>query len=131
MRETIGCLSHTPHLGTWPATQPCALTGNRTGDLSELIATGMSLFLAPQLTSARKCIVHMHTTRNSPVWNRVYQVKHEFAPVSPTVITALVTPTVKNLGPASAVCVNSVFNCSQRPSLLGTVNLLPFYKMNG
>ena len=29
-----GCLScATPSLGTWPATQACALTGNRTGDL--------------------------------------------------------------------------------------------------
>ena len=33
-RETsmCGCLSHTPLLRTWPATQACALTGNRTGD---------------------------------------------------------------------------------------------------
>ena len=33
-RETsmCGCLSHTPLLGTWPATQACALTGNRTSD---------------------------------------------------------------------------------------------------
>ena len=30
-----GHTSHLPHpqLGTWPATQACALTGNRTGDL--------------------------------------------------------------------------------------------------
>ena len=27
-----GCLSHTPQLGTWPATQACALTVNRTGN---------------------------------------------------------------------------------------------------
>ena len=27
-----GCLSRTPHWGTWPTTQACALTGNRTGD---------------------------------------------------------------------------------------------------
>ena len=36
LRETlIGCLSHThpPKLGTWPETQACALTGNRTCDL--------------------------------------------------------------------------------------------------
>ena len=26
--------SHLPQLGSWPATQECALTGNRTGDLS-------------------------------------------------------------------------------------------------
>ena len=33
-RETlIGCLLHTPQLGTGPATQACALTGNRTSDL--------------------------------------------------------------------------------------------------
>ena len=33
-RETaIGCLLR-PQLGTWPATQACALTGNHTGDLS-------------------------------------------------------------------------------------------------
>ena len=33
-RETvIGCLLH-PQLGTWPATQACALTGNQTGHLS-------------------------------------------------------------------------------------------------
>ena len=34
-RETLmcGCLEH-PLLGTWPATQACALTGNRTSDLS-------------------------------------------------------------------------------------------------
>ena len=25
-----GCLSHAPLLGTWPATQACALTGNQT-----------------------------------------------------------------------------------------------------
>ena len=32
-RETLtcSCLLHAP-LGTWPATQACALTGNRTGD---------------------------------------------------------------------------------------------------
>ena len=34
-RETsISCLSHACRLGTKPATQACALTGNRTGDLS-------------------------------------------------------------------------------------------------
>ena len=27
-----GCLSCAPLLGTWPATQACALTGNRTRD---------------------------------------------------------------------------------------------------
>ena len=27
-----GCLWHVPLLGTWPPTQACALTGNRTGD---------------------------------------------------------------------------------------------------
>ena len=27
-----GCLSCSPELGTWPATQACALTGNQTGD---------------------------------------------------------------------------------------------------
>ena len=27
-----GCLSHAPQLGVWPATQACALTGNRTCD---------------------------------------------------------------------------------------------------
>ena len=27
-----GCLSRTPKLGTWPITQACALTGNRTSD---------------------------------------------------------------------------------------------------
>ena len=27
-----GCLLHVPPLGTWPATQACALTGNRTRD---------------------------------------------------------------------------------------------------
>ena len=27
-----GCLSHAPLPGTWPATQACALTGNRTRD---------------------------------------------------------------------------------------------------
>ena len=27
-----GCLLHTHHLGTWPTTQACALTGNRTSD---------------------------------------------------------------------------------------------------
>ena len=27
-----GCLSSTPLLGTWPATQACALMGNQTGD---------------------------------------------------------------------------------------------------
>ena len=33
-RETsiCGCLSCTPPLGIWPATQACALTGNRTSD---------------------------------------------------------------------------------------------------
>ena len=33
-RETsmCGCLSHAPYLGTWPATQSCALTGNWTSD---------------------------------------------------------------------------------------------------
>ena len=33
-RETsvCGCLSKWPPLGTWPATQACALTGNRTGN---------------------------------------------------------------------------------------------------
>ena len=33
-RETpmCGCLSHTPSRGTWPTTQACALTGNRTSD---------------------------------------------------------------------------------------------------
>ena len=33
-RETsvCGCLSHAPPLGTWPATQACAPTGNRTCD---------------------------------------------------------------------------------------------------
>ena len=33
-RETsmCGCLSCAPSLGTWPATQACALTGNRTGN---------------------------------------------------------------------------------------------------
>ena len=33
-RETsmCGCFSRTPPLGTWPAIQACALTGNRTGD---------------------------------------------------------------------------------------------------
>ena len=25
--------SHMPHLGTWPATQTCALSGNQTSDL--------------------------------------------------------------------------------------------------
>ena len=29
----IGCLSHAPQLGTWPATQPCALAGNWTRNL--------------------------------------------------------------------------------------------------
>ena len=28
----VGCLSHTPLLGTRPATQACALTGNQAGD---------------------------------------------------------------------------------------------------
>ena len=33
-RETpISCLSYAPHLGTEPATQACALTGNQTSDL--------------------------------------------------------------------------------------------------
>ena len=33
-RETqVGCLSHTPKPGTRPATQACALIGNRTSDL--------------------------------------------------------------------------------------------------
>ena len=27
-----GCHSHVPMLGTWPATQACALTGNQTSD---------------------------------------------------------------------------------------------------
>ena len=27
-----GCLLRTPHWGTWPATQACALTGNQTSD---------------------------------------------------------------------------------------------------
>ena len=27
-----GCLSHAPPLGTWPSTQACALTGNRTSN---------------------------------------------------------------------------------------------------
>ena len=32
-RDTsIGCLSHTPNLGTWPTSQAHALTGNRTDD---------------------------------------------------------------------------------------------------
>ena len=33
-RQTVmcGCLSHSTPLGTWPGTQACALTGNRTGD---------------------------------------------------------------------------------------------------
>ena len=33
-RETsvCGCLLHTPPLGTWPAAQACALTGNQTSD---------------------------------------------------------------------------------------------------
>ena len=33
-RETsmCGCLSSAPLLGTWPATQACALTGNGTSD---------------------------------------------------------------------------------------------------
>ena len=30
--STCGCLSCAPLLGTWPATQACALTGNRTDD---------------------------------------------------------------------------------------------------
>ena len=29
----MSCLSYTPHLGTEPTTQACALTGNQTGDL--------------------------------------------------------------------------------------------------
>ena len=34
VRDTsIGCLSHAPNWGTWPATQACALTGNQTCDL--------------------------------------------------------------------------------------------------
>ena len=33
LRETlIGCLSHAPQPGTWPATHACALMGNRTGN---------------------------------------------------------------------------------------------------
>ena len=34
-RETplCGCLSHAPFLGTWPATQAYAQTGNRTSNL--------------------------------------------------------------------------------------------------
>ena len=28
-----GCFSRAPSLGTWPATQASALTGNQTGDL--------------------------------------------------------------------------------------------------
>ena len=45
-----GCLSH-PLVGTWPATQACALTGNRTSDplvhrwaLSPLSHTSQSFF---------------------------------------------------------------------------------------
>ena len=35
MRGTlISCLSYTLQLGSWPATQACALPGNRTSDLS-------------------------------------------------------------------------------------------------
>ena len=34
VRETsIGCLLHTPPLGTWSATQACAVIGNRTSNL--------------------------------------------------------------------------------------------------
>ena len=47
-----GCLSHAPHWGTWPATQTCALTGNRTDDplvcrpaLNPLSHTGQGLFM--------------------------------------------------------------------------------------
>ena len=31
---SIGCLLHAPQVGTWPATQACALIGNWTGNLS-------------------------------------------------------------------------------------------------
>ena len=34
VREMVSCLSHTPPLGTWPATQACALAGSGTGNLS-------------------------------------------------------------------------------------------------
>ena len=30
--SVCGCFLHIPLLGTWPATQACALTENRTGD---------------------------------------------------------------------------------------------------
>ena len=35
MREKLQCVvaSHAPLMGTWPASQACALTGNRTSDL--------------------------------------------------------------------------------------------------
>ena len=32
-KSSIGCLLYAPHPGTKPATQACALTGNRTGNL--------------------------------------------------------------------------------------------------
>ena len=32
IETSFGCLSHAPQLGTEPAAQACALTGNRTGD---------------------------------------------------------------------------------------------------
>ena len=30
----MGCLSHAPQLGTWPTTKACALTRNRTSEIS-------------------------------------------------------------------------------------------------
>ena len=81
-----GCLSHTPHWGTWPATQACALTGNRTSNplvcraaLNLLSYNIQSLFLTlyPVKISClpphfevlstlgtRECLLHK-------VWNKV------------------------------------------------------------
>ena len=57
-----------PQLGTWPTTQACALTGNRTGDLSvcrqalnplSLTSQGTSVFFFffKEVISTSKCIV--------------------------------------------------------------------------
>ena len=72
-RETsmCGCLSHTPPLGTWPATQACALTGNWTGDT---LVCRLALNPLIHNSQSQKHFLHAHCFHN--LWHILYIIDH-------------------------------------------------------
>ena len=108
-----------PQMGTWAATQACALTGNRTGDplthrltlspLSHTSQGSVSIFLVPTIDNP-------HKTRTGMSCARWYSIQKYFSlDIVPTFCTKSLKPGINFTLPEQLISYQPHFRCSAVP----------------